>query len=313
MPAPKSARLRFRAFAESDTKALVGLLNDEDVVRVTANIPFPYSESDARAFIAAAHDGPERGFAIELKSGNALIGAIGLRPTDDEGGAPEGAEIGYWIGKAVWNRGYGAEAVQAVTDFAFETLGLARLWASVVFGNPASRRLLEKAGYTLTGRNRTYFRARKSDFPAWNLSLARDDWRRRREPPQVPVAAVALVDQDGRVLVAQRPPGKPLAGLWEFPGGKIEPGETPEAALIRELKEELGIDVSESCLAPFTFASHAYEDFHLLMFLYLCRVWDGIPEARHASALKWARPTAMRDLAMPPADRPLVAMLRDFV
>lgn len=131
--------------------------------------------------------------------------------------------------------------------------------------------------------------------------------------PVLLVAAVALVDADGRVLIAQRPEGKSMAGLWEFPGGKIKDGETPEAALVRELEEELGIDTKTSCLAPFTFASHLYEDFHLLMPLYLCRVWQGIPQAREGQTLKWVRPARLGDYPMPPADVPLVAMLRDFL
>jgi 8-oxo-dGTP diphosphatase len=123
------------------------------------------------------------------------------------------------------------------------------------------------------------------------------------------VAACALIDADGRVLIAQRPPGKSMAGLWEFPGGKIEPGEPPEQSLIRELKEELGIVVKAECLAPLTFASHLYPDFHLLMPLYVCRRWDGIVEAREEQKLKWVRPTALRDYPMPPADEPLISHL----
>ncbi len=127
------------------------------------------------------------------------------------------------------------------------------------------------------------------------------------------VAAIALVDIDNRVLIAQRPKEKAMAGLWEFPGGKIEPGETPEAGLIREVKEELGIHTAESCLAPFSFASHTYDDFHLLMPLFICRRWDGNPEAREHQALKWVRPMRLTDYPMPPADAPLVALLRDFL
>lgn len=127
------------------------------------------------------------------------------------------------------------------------------------------------------------------------------------------VVAAALVDSDGRVLMAQRPEGKALAGLWEFPGGKVEPGERPEETLIRELAEELGITVKEPCLAPLTFASHAYPDFHLLMPLYICRRWEGIPQSREAQALRWVRPGALRDLPMPPADLPLIPFLIDLL
>ncbi len=131
--------------------------------------------------------------------------------------------------------------------------------------------------------------------------------------PILLVAAVALVDIDGRVLITRRPAGKHMAGLWEFPGGKIHDGETPEAALIREMREELAIDTAESCLAPLTFASHAYEDFHLLMPLYVCRRWKGTVTPLEGQELKWVRPNALRDYPMPPADAPLVAILRDWL
>ena len=127
------------------------------------------------------------------------------------------------------------------------------------------------------------------------------------------VAAVALIDADRRVLIAQRPEGKQLAGLWEFPGGKVEPDERPEIALIRELKEELSIDVSEACLAPLTFASHAYETFHLLMPLYVCRRWEGTPRALEHARLAWVRPNRLREYAMPPADEPLVSHLMSLL
>ncbi len=127
------------------------------------------------------------------------------------------------------------------------------------------------------------------------------------------VSAVALIDPEGRVLLAQRPDGKSMAGLWEFPGGKVEPGETPEAALIRELREELGIDTQASCLAPLTFASHAYEGFHLLMPLFACRRWQGTPQAQEGQSLAWVRARDLRDYPMPPADLPLVPILRDWL
>ncbi|WP_281981172.1 8-oxo-dGTP diphosphatase MutT [Thalassorhabdomicrobium marinisediminis] len=127
------------------------------------------------------------------------------------------------------------------------------------------------------------------------------------------VSAVALIDVDGRVLLAQRPEGKPMAGLWEFPGGKVEAGETPEAALIRELHEELAIDTWHSCLAPLTFASHSYDNFHLLMPLFACRKWKGTPTPQEGQTLKWVRANQLRDYPMPPADVPLIPHLRDWL
>ena len=127
------------------------------------------------------------------------------------------------------------------------------------------------------------------------------------------VTACALIDADHRVLIAQRPQTGSMAGLWEFPGGKIEPGETPEQALLRELEEELGISTKTACLAPLTFASHAYESFHLLMPVFVCRKWEGVPQPRAHDALKWVRPQALRDFDMPPADLPLIAPLCDLL
>ena len=127
------------------------------------------------------------------------------------------------------------------------------------------------------------------------------------------VSAVALIDRDGRVLIAQRPEGKSMAGLWEFPGGKIEGGETPEQALIRELYEELGIETWSSCLAPLTFVSHRYSEFHLLMPLFVCRKWDGIPKSKEGQNLKWVYVNKLKDFPMPAADIPLIAILRDWL
>ena len=127
------------------------------------------------------------------------------------------------------------------------------------------------------------------------------------------VAACALVDAANRVLIARRPEGKALAGLWEFPGGKVEPGELPEETVIRELREELGIETWKTCLAPLTFASHSYDDFHLLMPLFICRKWEGIPTAREGQAVKWVKPRALREYPMPPADEPLIPALIDIL
>ncbi|WP_051083068.1 8-oxo-dGTP diphosphatase MutT [Kiloniella laminariae] len=137
--------------------------------------------------------------------------------------------------------------------------------------------------------------------------------RQTNAKPIVLVAAAALIDADGRVLLAQRPEGKSMAGLWEFPGGKVDPGETPEQALVRELKEELGIDTRSSCLAPIAFASHGYDDFHLLMPLFVCRIWQGQVVPQEGQQVTWVRPVRLRDYPMPAADEPLVALLRDLL
>ena len=137
--------------------------------------------------------------------------------------------------------------------------------------------------------------------------------RRQVSLPSVLVSAVALIDADGRVLISKRPEGKTMAGLWEFPGGKVEEKETPEDALIRELKEELGLDIAESCLAALSFASHAYTDFHLLMPLFVCRVWKGVPEPKEGQEIRWVRPMRLGDYAMRPADNNLVSLLQDFL
>ena len=132
-------------------------------------------------------------------------------------------------------------------------------------------------------------------------------------PPLLLVAACALVDSDGRVLIAERPAGKSMAGLWEFPGGKVEPGETPEDTVIRELEEELGVLIDKPCLAPLTFASHDYQDFHILMPLFVCRRWQGMAVPREGQQIRWVRPNRLRDFPMPPADEPLISHLADLL
>ncbi len=250
-------------------------------------------------------------YAIERQADREFVGTISLRFADHE----RIGEIGYWIGRAFQRRGYATEAVDCLLRYAFDTLKLDEVRAATASGNLPSINLLRKIGMT----EGEYAGSAAADIRVWSMRRA------RRAPTKaastapnaaqeaVVVAAVALVDVDGRVLIAQRPPGKAMAGLWEFPGGKVKPGETPEVALIRELKEELGIDVAASCLAPFTFASHSYPDFHLLMPLYVCRKWQGIVQALEGQALAWVRPARLADYDMPPADKPLVAMLRDLL
>lgn len=304
--------VRLRPFAPADEAALVALAGDAEVARWTAEVPHPYRPEDARAFVAGAaralEQGSEYAFAIERLCDDVLVGAVSTRPEDD--GV---AQIGYWIGRPYWGLGYATQAVRRLARFAFADLGLARLRASLMPENAASERVLTKVGFALVGQSPGR-RGRCAGIEVRRFVLDRAAWEKGEAArPIVLVVAVALVDVDGRVLLARRPPGKSMAGLWEFPGGKVAAGESPEAALVRELKEELAIDITESCLAPLTFASHAYDDFQLLMPLYVCRVWKGTIAPREGQEIKWVRPARFADYPMPPADAPLVTMLRDLL
>jgi 8-oxo-dGTP diphosphatase len=251
----------------------------------------------------------------------ALLGCVGLTLDPKN---PREAELGYWIGRRHWGQGLGSEAAGRLAHWALANLEIDRLVASALVDNERSAAVLRRIGFKESGAGSQEFISRGGAMPVRLFSATRMDIAAEAAPvpvmvaptsgkPTLLVAAVALIDPESRVLLARRPEGKPLAGLWEFPGGKVAPGETPEEALIRELREELGIDVSAACLGPFTFASHTYEKFHLLMPLYLCRRWQGQVTAMEGQALAWVRPARLGDYAMPPADIPLVAMLRDFL
>ncbi len=307
----EAPRLRLRRLVEDDIPALVAGAGAWEVARYTALIPHPYSEDDARTFLEGAwldrNAGTRHVFGIETRIGGDLIGCIEVNM--DRGGDT----FGYWLGVDHWGHGYATEATLALTRFAFQSAGKEELCAAVHPDNPASARVLEKAGFVFDHVD-TNFPGRCASVEARVYRLRAEGWlKREAAKPKLLVSAAALVDSDGRVLMAQRPEGKPLAGLWEFPGGKVHDDETPEAALVRELHEELGIDISQSCLAPLTFASHAYEHFHLIMPLYVCRTWQGQVTGREGQALKWLKPNRLNTLPMPPADIPLVAMLMDVL
>lgn len=313
-PMPSGNDLLFRPLTEADVPALVDHAGDEEVARWTATIPFPFGEDDARDFLARGDReraaGTGEHFAIERREEPGMVGCVGYMVRENA------VEIGYWVARPSWGRGIATESVQAVAAHLFGRDGVEKLTAEVMHGNLASARVLEKAGFVRVEET-TGSVGRCAGHPVANYALSRTAWEARRPAdsgkPVILVSAVALVDADDRVLLAQRPEGKSMAGLWEFPGGKVDAGETPEVALIRELKEELGIDVADNCLAPFTFASHTYDDFHLLMPLYVCRVWEGMVSPMEGQALKWVRVERLADYAMPPADKPLIAMLRDLL
>jgi 8-oxo-dGTP diphosphatase len=319
----ETERLRLRPLVPSDAAELFRLVNDWEVTRWLARVPFPYPRDLADEWIADTRARLESGEAYHLaitgRDDPVMLGCIGI--IIDR--ATRTAELGYWVGRKFWGHGVGGEAAERFTSWALANLDIDRIEARVLTENEASHRVLARAGFVATGHGEAEFLARAATLPVTLYTATRLAPAPNAVPgaalagaggkPLLLVAAVALVDADTRVLLARRPEGKALAGLWEFPGGKVAQGETPEAALVRELKEELGIDVAASCLGPFAFASHAYENFHLLMPLYLCRRWKGRVEGREGQALAWVAPNKLAEYAMPPADKPLVAMLRDWL
>lgn len=310
-----SERLILRRPVAADAPTIAASVVEPDILAYLPLLPDPYTLADAERWIVETDESFGRIGICDLivcrANDGVMVGAIGFRPRSDGT-----AETGYWIAKDHRGNGYAAEATRRLATYAFERLGYRRIIAAVKADNAASQKVIARIGFVRIGEE-------TRDYPnrGWSHQLevyALDAPECGRDPalppvPTVLVSAVALVDIDGRVLIARRPPGKSMAGLWEFPGGKVHEGETPEQALVRELKEELGIDTAGSCLAPFTFASHRYERFHLLMPLYLCRRWIGIPSPREGQELAWVRPARLGDYPMPPADVPLVAMLRDFL
>ena len=324
-------RLLLRPLRADDAASLHRLVNDWAVVRNLSRLPFPYPRDLADDWISSTRRQIEAGTGYHLAitgpdEGAEMLGCIGLRLDL----APRTGNLGYWVGRRFWGHGVATEAVARLARWALANLDLDRLEAHVALDNPASAAVLRRAGFREQGQGEEAFLARGGRHPVLKFGATRDDLfpapevpdgERTPDPAPTPapgkpiviVSAVGLIDTDGRVLITRRPEGKTLAGLWEFPGGKLEPGETPEAALIRELHEELGIDVAESCLAAFAFASHGYDRFHLLMPLYLCRRWSGTPKGREGQALAWVEPRRLADYPMPPADKPLVSLLRDFL
>ena len=316
-------RLTLRPYRADDAADLHRLINDWEVCRTLATVPFPYPRALADEWIASTHGliagGTAYHLAITGREGERemLIGGVSLRLDRGE----RTAKLGYWVGRRFWGHGVAREAAGRLARWALANLDLDEIIATVATDNAASVAVLRHIGFRHVGEDTLSFLARGGEHKVLRFAATRNDLYGAPEAaipaggasPLVLVAACALIDRDGRVLLTRRPEGKKLAGLWEFPGGKLDPGETPEVALIRELHEELGIDVAENCLAPFAFASHAYDNFHLLMPLYLCRRWKGTLTAREGQTLAWVWPQKLADYPMPPADRPLVPLLRDFL
>ncbi len=317
-------RLTLRAVTPDDAEQLHRLLNDWEVCRMLQTVPFPYPRLIADQFIADSvaqrQDGRAYHFAItgQEEGEEVLVGAVGLKLMPGR----RRATIGYWVGRRFWGHGVAREATGRVLRWALANLDLDVVEATVATENTASAAVLRAIGFRDVGEGQEVFLSRGGgSHPVLRFEAARGDVFAVPDPPKpaaggVPlllVAACVLVDARGRVLIARRPEGRAMAGLWEFPGGKLEPGESPEEALIRELNEELGVDVAKSCLAPFVFASHTYPKFHLLMPLFLCRRWQGTPRPKEGQTIRWVSPADLADYQMLPADRPLLPMLRDLL
>ncbi len=316
-------RLTLRAYRAEDAAELHRLINDWEVCRNLAVVPFPYHRAEADEWIASTITALAEGRAYQL----VIVGHEGERETIVGGAglrlAAKGrlATLGYWVGRRFWGHGVATEAAGRLARWGLANLDIDRIEATVATDNPGSVAVLRRIGFRHVGEGTETFVARGGEHRVLRFEATRADLFGTPQADPAPdgsiplllVAACALIDADGRILLARRPEGKKMAGLWEFPGGKLNPGETPEAALIRELREELGIDVASNCLAPFAFASHAYDSFHLLMPLFLCRRWRGNPTPREGQTLAWVRPEKLAEYPMPEADRPLVPLLRDFL
>ncbi len=314
-PVLHTSRLTLRPLEPGDAPEFHRLINDWEICRRLPDAPFPYSATLASGWIeaAAADRAAARAeqFAIIDTESGALLGCAGLRLARDQ----QSADLGYWLGRAYWGRGFGLEAARRLSEWAFAAMPIARITATVAADNDVSFALLQRLGFALTGKSTQVFMCRPGQkLPVRHLTLEREVPVAVATPNTVLlVVAVALIDAEGRILLARRPEGKKMAGLWEFPGGKVDAGETPEAALARELREELGIEADPGDFAPFVFASHPYDNFHLLMPVFVCRRWQGKPMPREGQALAWVAPDRLVEYPMPPADRPLIPMLRDFL
>lgn len=298
-----------------------------------SRLPFPYPRELATEWIESTRRDSAQGQAhhFAITRDDALLGAVGLVLSDDR----RSGSIGYWLAPAVWGQGLTTQAAQRIVEWGLTVLKLEKLTATAAQDNPASAAVLRKLGFHKTGTSSRRFVSRGQDCAvdlyelrrAAFLADAQDD--PVTESPSVPpapasvapepkprtllVVAAALLDGQGRILLARRPEGKRLAGLWEFPGGKVERDETPEQALIREMREELGIDLAGACLAPFTFVSENAGPFHLLMPLYVVRRWRGVPTPREGQALEWVAATDLERYPMPDPDLPLIPLLQELL
>lgn len=294
-----------------------------------SQLPFPYPRELADAWIADTRKRSQQGDAYHfaIMRDDILLGCVGL-VTDHRS---RSASLGYWLGRDHWGQGIATQAAGRAARWALTTLPIDRVIADVALDNPASAAVLRRLGFSETGVASKSFLSRGGEHPVTQYVGTRDtlttsdaeadthDVAHDEAPASAPprrtllVVAAALIDEKQRVLLAKRPEGKPLAGLWEFPGGKVEPEESPEQALVREFREELGVELSTACTAPFTFVSQDCGRFHLLMPLYLCRRWRGTPMPREGQELAWVEAGRLDAYPMPAPDKPIIPLLRELL
>ena len=315
---------RLRPLSLDDADVMHRLINDWEVVRMLSRLSFPYPKELADKWITATQEEQASGrsyhFAITQAHDGTFIGCIGVQIKTESHGTRVGY-LGYWIGRPYWGHRAARLSAERITRWALAHLDITCLRARAAQDNTVSLHILERIGFHPIATGSQVFLARKAEIPVITFEITRADLDlsqnisrntqlKTQSRQLILVVAAALIDCHNRVLLARRPEGKTMAGLWEFPGGKIEPRETPERALTRELLEELSIDISHACLAPFTFTSYPYPDFDLLMPLYLCRYWNGTPTPREGQKLAWVEAHSLRDYAMPEADLPFIPLLQ---
>jgi 8-oxo-dGTP diphosphatase len=291
-------RLLLRPVAKVDAEPMAKILNDIRISERLSRVPFPFSIDDANQFISQTQ--------TQFKTAEAVVLSIVDRKTNEFLGVCSiEEELGIWLGYPHWGKGYGSEAMQALVHFAFSALKLPLLKASALEHNSASRNIFEGLGFKTTGKEGRFSVATNTTNQGVTFEITRDEYFTSLHQKQLPiiwVAAAALIDEEGRLLLAERPEGKSLEGVWELPGGKIEDGETPDQALVRELFEELHIDVELQDLETMTFASYHYHTFHLVMPLFLCKKWKGDPIGKEGQDLRWIKYPDLSTIATPSAD-----------
>lgn len=290
-------RLILRPWKAEDAEMLASLANDRRVSERLSRVPYPYTLEDAEKFISFSHETLKEGqglhLAIARLKDHALLGGIGYD-----------AELGYWLGHPFWRQGYGKEAAKTFVRFLFYVYRMQHILGSALETNLASQRIFEGMGFKKTGVKACTSLAYAGEKPGFTYALSKDDFTQRDKEQTKPIvwaSAAILLNEKGQLLLTERPPDKSMAGMWEPPGGKLEANETPEDALVRELKEEVGINVCAEKLESLMFVSYPYETYHLVLTCYICRQWEGTPYGAEGQKIAWVSFDELASFPLPPA------------